>query len=266
MGKPKMLLIFLSLGVIASCGESDVPPSSSLKPKSEIHFNFETAEKLGEKILTYDARGNLTLEVYTDIRPSVDDKETKYTYDASGNLTEKAVKEPGTSDYFFMRYVYENNLLKSETQSWNETPQGYQTLYYYSGTRLDSTRFYYYSTLNNGYVYLQTTLYQYDEDNRMTKAFEKGRDGATLYRYNGKNLIETCNLLPDFGSTQEACIKNVYDSQGRLMRIESTSPWRNELQEEFFYQGNRLHEKKIYTYPAYDPGNTEDILLIRYIY
>ncbi|MBA4053713.1 MAG: hypothetical protein C0490_03285 [Marivirga sp.] len=257
---------FVIFSFLTSCLDEN-PAVMNVLPAKEIHYNFETGEKLGEKTLSYDNQGNLVLEYYDDFISPLQDKEIKHEYDANGNQIKTMYRDPNISDkYWTDVFIYENGLKKSESSFYDGKSLGYQTLYFYSTNIIDSTQLYYYSTIEEEYKYMRTTFYEVDALERVIKAYEKTGKGITLYRYERDKLMETCNLITGLTEVSEDCIKNEYNNVGKLIKISSTSPWRNELQEELFYKDNVLDEKKVYSYPAYDPGNTIDVTLIKYAY
>ncbi len=257
------ILIFNSL---TSCSDDDFEARNPL-PVRESHFDFETGVKLGEKVLTYNNEGNLVLEYYHDEMSSLEDMEIKYEYDFNSNLIRKIHKNPNVSDKSWgLVFTYENGLKISESGFYDGEKQGYQTRYFYSINILDSTRLYYFNTMQEDYKYLRTDFYEYDILDRVIKTYEKTGKGGTLYRYGQNKLVETCDFTTGIAEGSGLCIKNEYNNAGNLIKISMTSPSINKVQEELFYKGNVLVEKKIYTYPAYDPDNTIDIRLVKYEY
>lgn len=255
--------IFSMVSVLVSCMDES-PERNAALPVKEIHYNFETGQKIGEKRLTYNRSGKLIREYFTAVTDQYD-KEVRYEYDADGNLTKKMQREPKvSSEYYVNLYTYENGLKKSETTTLDGKVIGYRTDYFYSGSRIDSTISSVY--IEGAYKYQRTALYEYDLMNRLVRAYDKHGSGNTIYRYQGNKLKETCNLVPGMPGDLEDCIENTYDSQGNLIRIASKSEWDNRVQEEFSYSLNLLREKKVYVYPIYEPGNSVDVTLIKYHY
>src|SRR6266850_1019555 len=259
---------FIVLNLLFSCAEQNsvVQKVHSILPTKEIHYNFETGQKVGEKTLTYNSQGLLILEYYTDLTLAQSYKEIKYEYDTDGNLVKKKTRNPNASDpYYINLFTYENGLKKSEASAFDNDLCCYRTLYFYSGSLVDSTQMYVYNTYDKKYNYMSTVFYKFDALNRVILAY--GKTGSTVYRYEADKLTETCNLNVGYAGTEfETCIKNEYDNEGNLIKTLSTYPWMEQLQEELFYKNNILDERKVYTYPGYEPGNTVDIRLIKYEY
>ena len=163
-----------------------------------------------------------------------------------------------TANILALEYTYVDGLKKSESMTFDGNPTGYQTLYFHSGNEIDSSRMSYYSTQDNLYHYTNTTLYDYDPLGRMVRSYYKQGQYATMYRYLNDNLAESCDVIIDqTGEFVQGCVVNEYNDSGQLIKVSEVSPWWNSLKEEFFYKDGRLDEKKVYTYPAYEPGNTD---------
>jgi hypothetical protein len=257
--------IFSLVGLLVSCAD-DSPERAAGLPVKEIYFNFETGQKFGEKKFTYDSRGNVIREYFTDLSGQYD-KEIRYEYDADGNLLKKMQREPQVDETYFINvYTYENGLKISEAMQRGESLTGYKTDYFYSGSTLDSARLYFYLSGENAYRYNTTVRYEHDASNRVIRAYDMYGSGNTLYRYEGNRLKETCNLVPGTLRDLEDCIENTYDRNGNLIRIATKAEWGNRVQEEFFYTQNVLSNRKVYFYPAYEPGNTVDVTLVKYQY
>lgn len=258
---------FVLVILLFSCEEEN-PDINKLSPTKAIYYNDETREMLGERTFVYDHQGNLVLEYYFNLKSPLNEEEIRYEYDADANLIKKMVREPQISDKYYVDvFQYENGLKKSESSLYDGDFVGYRTLYFYSGTLADSTQLYYYSGIEKSYRYLRTTFYEYDAMGKIVRAYEKTGKGTTHYRYEAGRLKETCNLIAaGQGEFVEDCIENEYNSIGELVKISSKSPWRVEVKEELSYRDNVLDEKRIYTYPAYEPGNTIDVTLVKYQY
>jgi len=243
------------------------PPVVNHLASKEIHYNFESGAKVGEKELSYDSHGLITREYFTS---AISDyfQEIRYEYDSEGNLLKKLTTDSQSDGkYFGLEYTYVDGLKKSESMTFDGNPTGYQTLYFHSGNEIDSSRMSYFSTQDNLYHYTNTTLYDYDPLGRMVRSYYKQGQYVTRYRYLNDNLAESCDVIVDqTGEIVQGCVVNEYNDSGQLIKVSEVSPWWNTLKEEFFYKDGRLDEKKVYTYPAYEPGNTIDITLIKYEY
>jgi hypothetical protein len=271
----KKLLTVLTRGLaccslLISCNNDyfqEPPPVVNYLALKEIHYNFETGVKIGEKALSYDSRGLITREYFISEIFDVFE-ETRYEYDIDGNLLKKMTMDPmSEGKYFTLEYTYVDGLKKSESMSFDGVPTGYQTQYFHSDNEIDSSRVSYYSTLDNLYHYIMTTFYDYDTNGRMVRTYNQKGLGATVYRYLNDNLAESCDVIIDqTGDGVQGCVVNEYNDSGQLIKVSEVSPWWNMLKEEFFYKDGRLDEKKVYIYPAYEPGNTIDITLIKFEY
>jgi hypothetical protein len=261
---------FLAWTLLISCNNDyfDAPPPTvSQLPSKETHYNFETGEKIGQKSFKYDQSGRVIREYFTsDLSENFQD--VRYEYDNDNNLLKKMTMDAMSDGKFFVNeYRYQDGLKISESMSFDGVPVGYRTLYFYSENRIDSAQRSFYNTIDVRYQYMGTTLYEYDNLNRLVKTYDKDTNGTTVFRYEGNNLKESCNLMKGYlGVDYETCVVNEYNAIGGLIKISDVSFWGRELREEFFYKDGLLIEKKVYTYPAYEPGNTVDITLMVYDY
>jgi hypothetical protein len=259
---PYTLFALISL---LGCSYHTLPPVGVL-PAREIHFDFETGEQIGVRTFTYDWNGNITYEYYSDARNKLADEETIYDYDGENRLMRKKNRQPEISPIFFMtEWTYENDLKKSETTYLSNSPAGYRTSYFYTNGVMDSTQLFAYSNIDGRYSLIVTTRYAYDSHGRLSKAFNKS--SLTVYRYSLNRLVATCNVLGgDDGINFEDCIEQEYNSAGQLVKVSSSNPWHTELREELFYRAGRLDEKRLYSYPSYDPNNRVEVKQIQYDY
>src|SRR5688572_28930150 len=243
--------------ILISCNNDyfqEPPPIVNYLASKEIHFNFETGVKMGEKVSSYDSRGLITREHFT--RADFDYfQEILYEYDGEGNLLKKMTMDSQSDGKVFaLEYTYVDGLKKSESMSFDGVPTGYQTFYFHSGSEIDSSRMSFYSTLDNLYHYTRTTLYDYDPLDRVVRSYYKQGQYATMYSYLNNNLAESCDaILDQTGDRVQGCVVNEYNHAGQLIKVSEVSPWWNMLREEFFYRDGRLDEKKVYSYPAYEP-------------
>jgi hypothetical protein len=235
-------------------------------PAREIHFDFQSGEKIGEKTFTYDGNGNLVYEYYSDARNKLADEETEYTYDGENHIIKKKNRQPAITQVFFITdWTYENGDKKSETNYLDNNPMGYRTIYFYTHGVMDSAQLFAYSTIDQRYNLIVTTRYEYDNNGRLTKASDNG--SLTIYRYDQNRLVATCNVLEgDGGILLEDCVEQEFNSAGQLVKVSTRNPWLTELKEELFYRAGRLDEKRVYSYPAYHPDRRIDIKQIRYEY
>lgn len=268
------LATFASFILLASCDEIYDPatPVPNQVISKEEYFDFETGERIGKKTFDYNNNGLISREYFT--RDDSDYfEEIRYEYDGDGNLLKKKTNDLYNAKYFVISYTYENGLKKSEKYYMeNSSYLGPQLFYYYTGNKLDSTRSYNYNSFTENYYYSSTSLYHYDGEGRLSEETYKDHRGVLfpgrkIYRYEYSNLTEACDVGTDGdGNRFEWCTINGYNLMGQLARVSEVSPWSDQLKEELFYKSGRLHEKKVYTYGAYNPQTLIDITLIKYEY
>jgi hypothetical protein len=255
--------------VLLSCAYEGIAPTRTL-PLREIHYDYETGEKVGEKTFVYNASGNLLRKSFVSLVNPSANYEVYNEYDGDGNLLKE---RRGNVDLFHVtEYTYANGTKLTETQSLEGLYPISRMEYYYSGSNTaDSSRVFSYSTIDEEYRYSFSSVYSYDEKGRVKTQFvtyhRGGYTGRTEYTYDGKNLISTCDITPGSNGEEFAnCMMNEYDRNGQLTKVLVTAGDFSQLQEEYFYKDGMLDEKKLYTYPGYDPTNTIDVIQVKYEY
>jgi hypothetical protein len=259
--------------ILFSCDPDQVRPSQpGVNPAvaKEIHYNFETSEEIGENVFTYNGRGLVETKTFTAVGNS-DSQEIRCEYDSQGNLIKTTshsfVLGSELPHYTSTEYKYENGQKTLEMHLFDGGPGGDKLTYYYTGTVLDSSRWDYYSLLDEKWHYFQTTFYSYDDQSRLVS--ERNHTGRIVsrYRYVGNKLRERCEVYPIDGVNEfELCTRYEYNNAGQVVSVAQVSSMGSELKEQYFYKDGRLLEKKVFSYPAYEPGNTIDVRLIRYEY
>ena len=226
-------------------------------PVREVHYNLETGAIIAEKNYTYDDRGNLTGEYFKSVIDPASNKDVTYEYNAGNWLVKKKEKYAKIANGFFItEFEYKNGLKQSETAYWDSDQVRYNTQYFYTTNVPDSAQYFTYSTTDSKLYYGDTWLYQYDEQKRLIKSALRNGRAYTIYAYNSDKLTSTCNYYDIYGIMRERCIVNQYDGLGQVTRTfkNATDEYpavTNQLQEEFFYKGNLVDEKRVYEYFPY---------------
>jgi YD repeat-containing protein len=259
--------------LLFSCDPDQVGPSQpglNTTLAKEIHYNFETSAEIGENVFTYNDRGLVEMEAFTAVGNS-DSQEIRSEYDSQGNLIRTtshwAVLGSELPHYTSTEYKYENGQKKEEMHLFDGAPGGDKLTYFYKGAVLDSSRWDHYSILEEKWRHIRTTFYRYDDQSRLVS--EQNHNGRTIsrYRYAGDKLRERCEVYPINDVDEfELCTRYEYNNAGQVVSVTQVSSMGSELKEQYFYKEGRLMEKKIFSYPAYEPGNTIDVRLIRYEY
>ena len=94
---------FVCFSFLVSCDENFDPatPVTDQIISKEVHYNFETNAKIGEKTFTYNNNGLLSQEYFTR-GTSGYFKETSYEYDNDGNLLKKKERDVNTDGRYFV--------------------------------------------------------------------------------------------------------------------------------------------------------------------
>lgn len=242
-------VVIWSVLLLAACEYSGVELLPEANPSRELQYNYQTGEKMGEKTFTYDANGKLTYEILSG--DQVHNFEVFYEYDAAGNLIKRKQRHPSSDKFFILEATYLNGV-KAQEVEFLENYSPSKRLFYYTGTRLDSMQYYGFSSFHDRYLYGGTQKYAYDAAGRLIQ------EGGEQYRYEGNNLVETCNAFN--------CRENEYNSDGKITRIIQHDNRGDVLVEERFYIGNRLTEKLLHTYPFYSRLDMPFVIQLKYEY
>jgi len=257
--KPAIITCALVVAVL-SCTYNDETPKPDTTPAArEILYNWDGA-LLGVNTLTHDANNNVTHEYFKTESESRTDLEKTYEYDAQNRLIRQTAGTPG-QPYFVTEFAYANNLLASKTELYSGQ-SGVRTVYYYTGTRIDSAMIYTYpegALLGNG----AAIIYRYDDKQRLVQ------EGASKwYQYDEDDRrVSTCDGDPDAGLAIN-CFVNEYNSVGQLTRVYQVDfpSGQRYLSQEYYYKNGRLQQKWDYNWWYLMGPTAPDILKTTYEY
>jgi hypothetical protein len=269
-------ILFVTMLSCTYNGIEDVSKNVVTNPvMREVHYNFTTGEKIAERNYTYDDRGNPIHEEFTSTVDPSSNSEILYEYNSGNFLVKKTEHYPkswnGDARYI-TEFAYKEGQKTSESNySDGQSNVMYKTLFFYTGVRIDSTQFVTYLVDNDQTLLNATLIYQYDDQKRLVeKAFTHGF-GSTTYHYGPDQLLSTCDYMDVYGILRERCRDNEYNADGKVAKIFEKSdmvypPTTHQLQEELFYKGDLLDERRVYTYPFYDKPDVPLITQIKYEY
>jgi len=241
-------VVFVLTLLLMGCEYEGISPSTDV-PVREIHYNFETGERVGTKTFAYDANNNLLYERFVNElnNNSLNDFEVVYERDGEGRLIKRMERYPDiTSEYYVEETTYSGALKTSLKTYYTDNASNFsEARYYYTGTVLDSMR-HFYTTPQGTTRTLSGESYKYDDQGRL----------IAVYYPDLKRVKHTIEYK---GSTVERCIADYrctfteYNKAGQVVKISETDIGRTtpEVNEEYFYKGGRLAEKIWYTHAAY---------------
>jgi len=251
---------FIFVVLLIGCQYNDMYPATDL-PVREIQTDFSTNVQIGIKTYTYDGR-NLTRELFEANPERAQSFEVVYEYDAHGNLIRQSDRYlPNEVFGHVFEWSYRDGLKTSQRQYYQDRPSDEQR-FFYTGTRLDSIQQFNYNDATQKFdFYTNTTRYSYNDAGQLV---QKADYLKTIYTYDDQgHLLTECQQWVD-DLVCPAIYE--YDDLGRKVKWKSKL-WQGEAnEEEYFYEGNRLAEKRVWDYPMYGDINRPAITSVKYEY